>query len=136
MVRQSWGGAEGSTCPLSVLVLGAAPASEEEACEAASRAEDLLRVHGYRARDFYGQWDARLIPKWRLLRRVDGEITRRLMQPQGVDPNSALWWLLAHLGPRFQAQSVKKSTRSCSRARASRMPSSARGPRNSPSKSR
>jgi hypothetical protein len=80
VVRGSWGGPEGLTCPLSALVCGAAPANDDEAREAAIRAEDLLRSHGYCARDFYGPWDAGLIPGWRLLRRVDGEITRRLMQ--------------------------------------------------------
>jgi hypothetical protein len=80
IVRGSWGGAGGLTCPLSALVVGAAPASDEQAREAAIRAEDLLRAHGYSARDFYGQWDAGLIPSWRLLRRIDREITRRLVQ--------------------------------------------------------
>jgi hypothetical protein len=80
VVRGSWGGPEGLACPLTALVWGAAPASEDEAREAAILAEDLLRAHGYCARDFYAQWDAGLIPSWRLLRRVDGEITRRLMQ--------------------------------------------------------
>jgi hypothetical protein len=80
VVRGSWGGPEGLTCPLTALVCGAAPADDQEAREAAIRAEDLLRGHGFTARDFYGPWDAGLIPTWRLLRQVDGEITRRLMQ--------------------------------------------------------
>jgi hypothetical protein len=80
VVRGSWGGPEGLTCPLSALVCGAAPASEAEAREAAIRADDLLRPHGYCARDFYAQWDAGLIPSWRLLRRIDREITRRLLR--------------------------------------------------------
>lgn len=79
VVRGSWGGAEGLTCPLSALVVGAAPADDHEAREAAIRAEDLLRAHGFCARDFYAQWDAGLIPSWRLLRRLDREITQRLM---------------------------------------------------------
>jgi hypothetical protein len=80
VVRGSWGGPEGLACPLTALVCGAAPADDEAAREAAVRAEDLLRAHGFTARDFYGPWDAGLIPTWRLLHRVDGEITRRLMQ--------------------------------------------------------
>lgn len=82
-MRGSWGGGEGLTCPLSALVLGAAPGSEEEAREVAMRTEDLLRAHGYCARDFYGQWDAGMIPRWRLLLRVDGEIDRRLTRCAG-----------------------------------------------------
>jgi transcription elongation factor GreB len=42
VVRGSWGGGGAATCPLSALVLGAAPASEGEAREAAIRSEDLL----------------------------------------------------------------------------------------------
>ena len=80
VVRGSWGGPEGLTCPLSALLVGAAPADDHEAREAAIRAEDLLRAHGFCARDFYAQWDAGLIPSWRLLRRLDREITQRLMQ--------------------------------------------------------
>lgn len=80
VVRGSWGGPEGLICPLSALVVGAAPADEDEAREAAIRAEDLLRAHGFSARDFYAQWDAGLIPSWRLLRRIDREITQRVTQ--------------------------------------------------------
>jgi len=80
VVRGSWGGEEELTCPLTALVWGAAPKSDDEAREAAIRAEDLLRAHGHTARDFYGPWDAGLIPSWQLLRRVDREISRRVMQ--------------------------------------------------------
>jgi hypothetical protein len=41
-----------------------------------------LRRFGYQPRDFYAVWDAGLIPARRLLRIVDGEITRRLMRGQ------------------------------------------------------
>lgn len=80
VVRGSWGGPQGLTCPLTALACGAAPADDDAAREAAIRAEDLLRAHGHSARDFYGPWDAGIIPSWQLLRRVDGEITRRLMR--------------------------------------------------------
>lgn len=80
VVRGSWGGREGLACPLTALVWGAAPVDDDEAREAAIRAEDLLRARGYGARDFYEPWDAGLIPSWQLLRRVDREISRRLLQ--------------------------------------------------------
>ena len=80
VVRGTWGGPEGLTCPLTALVWGSAPTSDDEAREAAIRAEDLLRAHGHTARDFYGPWDAGLIPSWWLLRRVDREITRRTLR--------------------------------------------------------
>lgn len=79
VIRGSWGGAGGVTCPLAALVLGAAPATDEEAREVAIQSEDLLRARGMHARDFTAVWDAGLIPAWRLLRRVDAEITRRLL---------------------------------------------------------
>jgi hypothetical protein len=80
VVRGSWGGPQGLTCPLTALVIGAPPADEDEAREAAIHAEDLLRAHGFSARDFYAQWDAGVIPSWRLLRRIDREITARMMK--------------------------------------------------------
>jgi hypothetical protein len=79
VVRGTWGGPGGVTCPLTALVLGAAPATDEEAREAAIQSEDLMHARGMRARDFTAVWDAGLIPAWRLLRRVDAEITRRLL---------------------------------------------------------
>ena len=82
VIRGSWGGAGGVTCPLSALLLGAAPANDEEARETAILSEDLLCAHGFHARDFTSVWDAGLIPAWRLLRRVDEEITRRLLLPR------------------------------------------------------
>ena len=87
VVRGSWGGPQGLACPLSALVCGAAPADDHAAREAAIRAEDLLRAHGHAARDFYGPWDAGLIPSWQLLRRVDAELTRRLLR--GEHPRAA-----------------------------------------------
>ena len=79
VIRGSWGGAGAVTCPLSALVLGRAPKDEEQAGEAAIASEDLLRTAGMHARDFTNAWDLGLIPAWRLLRRVDEEITRRTL---------------------------------------------------------
>ena len=79
VVRGSWGGAGALTCPLSALVLGHAPRDDEQAGEAAIASEDLLREAGMHARDFTNAWDLGLIPAWRLLRRIDAEITRRLL---------------------------------------------------------
>ena len=81
VVRGSWGEASESACPLAVLALGRAPHSEDEVRETAIRAEDLLRAHGLRARDFYAAWDAGLIPSRFLLRLVDEELTRRAFEP-------------------------------------------------------
>ncbi len=79
VIRGSWGGAGAVTCPLSALVLGHAPQDDEQASEAAIASEDLLRASGMHARDFTNAWDLGLIPAWRLLRRVDAEITRRVL---------------------------------------------------------
>ena len=82
VIRGSWGGAGAVTCPLSALVLGRAPKDEEQAGLAAIQSEDLLRAAGMHARDFTNAWDLGLIPAWRLLRRVDEEITARTLGPR------------------------------------------------------
>lgn len=82
VVRGSWGLPRESACPISALMLGRPVLSEMDLRRARTLSCQALRRFGYQPRDFYAVWDAGLIPARRLLRIVDGEITRRLMRGQ------------------------------------------------------
>jgi len=77
LARGAWNEPGRAVCPLTALVLGRAPASWDEAGQAALRGEEMLGELGFDAREFHAAWDAGLLPRWRLLRLVERERARR-----------------------------------------------------------